>query len=152
MSNKLINSTEMTEAILFATRAHSGQTRFDGSPYILHPIAVAEMVDRWASQEGNDLETAQIVSLLHDTVEDTDVTIEEIKEKFGSEVARHVNTLTRRKTDRYVDYIGKIAIVGGIVRAVKLADLTHNMSDLKRGSMRDKYELAEMYLLKHGRL
>lgn len=101
----------------FATLMHSGQLDRAGAPYIEHPRAVAAKV------EGK---TEKIVAWLHDTVEDTDATIEQIESLFGDEVARAVALLTHDKRDSYMDYVRKIK-GNEIARKVKMADLSHNM-------------------------
>ena len=80
-------------AICFAAEKHSGQVRKDGSiPYILHPMEVAAIVGTMTS----DRETLA-AAVLHDTVEDTDTTLEEIREKFGKRVSLLVMTETEEK-------------------------------------------------------
>lgn len=111
----------LKKADLFAAEKHSGQVDKAGKPYIEHPRAVAAKL--------ND-ETEKIVALLHDTVEDTDATIEEICEEFGDEVAEAVGYLTHDKSVPYMDYIRSIW-ENRLARSVKLADLSHNM-DLSR--------------------
>lgn len=81
------------QALIFATERHSGQTRKRNNlPYILHPIEVAEIV-------GTMTEDREVLAaaVLHDTVEDTDTTIEEIRERFGKRVALLVMTETEDK-------------------------------------------------------
>ena len=75
------------KADAFAAKAHEGQTDKAGLPYITHPRAVAAMIED---------ETAKVAALLHDTVEDTDVTLEEIRAEFGDEIAAAVDLLTHR--------------------------------------------------------
>ena len=101
----------------FATLVHGGQMDRAGAPYIDHPRAVAAKVDG---------ETEKIVAWLHDTVEDTDATIEQIERLFGAEVAGAVALLTHDKSESYMDYVRKIK-GNEIARKVKMADLSHNM-------------------------
>lgn len=101
----------------FAALMHSGQVDRGGSPYIEHPRAVAAKVDG---------ETEKIVAWLHDTVEDTDATIEQIEDMFGAEVAGAVALLTHDKSEPYMDYVRKLK-GNEIARKVKMADLSHNM-------------------------
>src|SRR6266403_537557 len=77
-------------ALEFATAAHSGQKRRSGDPYITHPVAVAE----YLMELRVDPDTV-IAALLHDTIEDTDVTPAEIASNFGPEVARLVEGVTK---------------------------------------------------------
>lgn len=81
-------------ALLFATKAHSGQTRKgNGSPYIIHPIAVSKTLE-----EAGFSDEVVAAGYLHDVVEDTDTTIQEIEENFGSNVAYLVHSHTEDKT------------------------------------------------------
>lgn len=121
----------------FAAKKHEGQVDKAGAPYINHPRAVAAKLD-------SDVEKA--VALLHDTVEDTDATVEEIKEVFGEEIADAVEVLTHPKDEPYMDYIRRIW-KNRLARDVKLADLEHNM-DLSRlnGKVTEKdLERVEKY-------
>lgn len=105
----------------YATEKHMGQVDRAGVPYVEHPRAVAGMLDG---------ETERIVAWLHDTVEDTDATIDEIRRLFGDEVAVAVDHLTHRKGEPYMNYIRRVK-ENELARKVKLADLEHNM-DLSR--------------------
>ena len=108
-------------AEFFATGAHAGQVDKAGRDYIEHPRFVASQVDG---------ENEKIVAWLHDTVEDTGVTIELIEKLFGEEIAAAVEHMTHRKGEDYMAYIRRVS-ADPISRAVKLADLKHNM-DLSR--------------------
>ena len=109
------------EAEAFATKMHEGQTDKAGRPYIEHPRAVASKV-------GGEKE--KVVAWLHDTVEDTPATIEQIREMFGDEIADAVAAMTHDKSVPYMDYVRNIK-KNPIARKVKMADLSHNM-DLSR--------------------
>ena len=73
---------ELEHAIDIATKAHHGQKRKSGEPYIIHPIAVAATLIDW----GMDIDSV-LAGVLHDTVEDTDITLEDIEKYFGKDVA-----------------------------------------------------------------
>jgi (p)ppGpp synthase/HD superfamily hydrolase len=120
-----------------ATKAHEGQTRWDGTPYIAHPARVA----KWLRDQGYS-HIYQIVGWLHDTVEDTGLLYEEIEDKFDPEVKKAVQCLTH-DDESYADYIMRIR-TNEIATAVKIADLNDNLSDLlpKQKQRIDKYELA----------
>ena len=93
MSKKCVQPkiTEREQAAIdFATQAHEGQKRKSGEPYIIHPLAVMNILREW----GMDEDTV-IAGVLHDTVEDTGVTLDEIKEKFGETVAFLVDGVTK---------------------------------------------------------
>lgn len=117
-----MNGTEMIAAAkLIAKLAHKGQKDKAGLDYFTHPEAVAAM-----------LETPEekIVGYLHDIVEDTDVTVEEIRSVFGNEIADAVALMTHADGVPYMDYVKEIG-KNPLARKVKLADLTHNM-DISR--------------------
>lgn len=136
----------------FATRKHAGQVRkFSGEPYITHPIAVARIA-KTIAPKGIDPRLLEAVALLHDTMEDTDTTYDDIlslfeDELFGIEVANCVSVLTKSLGETYLSAVLR-AKDDPITRIVKLADNMHNSSDLKPGSQRDKYEMS-MYILTH---
>ena len=108
-------------ARLIAKLAHTGQVDKAGNDYFSHPEAVAAMLD--TPQE-------KVVGYLHDTVEDTQVTVEEIREIFGDEIANAVALMTHSEGVSYMDYVKEIG-KNPLARKVKLADLTHNM-DIRR--------------------
>lgn len=108
-------------AKLVSRTAHRGQMDKSGKPYYLHPETVASFV--------TDPED-QVCAYLHDVLEDTDVTYEELLEVFGEETMKVLTLLTHRDEDDYFTYIDKIKTNERAVR-VKLADLKHNM-DLSR--------------------
>lgn len=122
------------EAYELAAEAHEGQKRKTGEPYIIHPIAVARIVAEELELGANPV----MAAFLHDVVEDTRYTIEDIRERFGDDVAFLVGAVTKRKKEKYdkskqVDnYRQILASVQYDVRAilVKLADRLHNMRTL----------------------
>ena len=139
--------TKLTNAAMkLAYRAHHGQMDYSGIPYIFHPIHLAEFMDD---------EFSCCVALLHDTVEDTDVTLEELKGIFPAEVTDAVALLTHNDDTPYFDYVRAIK-ANPIARKVKLADLAHNSdrsrcvgSDLteeKLAAWKAKYEKATKIL------
>ena len=114
--------TELTiRAMNLAYAAHHGQLDKGGVPYIFHPIHLAE---------GMDDEISTCVALLHDTVEDTDVTLEQLAKEFPREIVEAVDLLTHAEDVEYFDYIRAIKSNPVAVK-VKLADLAHN-GDPKR--------------------
>ncbi|MBX2814378.1 MAG: RelA/SpoT family protein [Saprospiraceae bacterium] len=120
-----------------AVEAHSKQRRKSGEPYILHPIEVA----RICAEEIGLGPTAIVAALLHDTVEDTDVTLEDIQEQFGDKITHLVDGLTKLKSDYNPDtaqaenFKKVLSTLVSDVRVVliKMADRLHNMRTL--GSM-----------------
>lgn len=117
-----------------AAEAHKEQKRKTGEPYIIHPIAVARIMAEELELGANPV----MAAFLHDVVEDTQYTIEDIRERFGDDVAFLVGIVTKQKKEKYdkskqVDnYRQILASVQFDVRAilVKLADRLHNMRTL----------------------
>ena len=88
--NKFLNSDSLNKAYNFALDAHQDQKREEGVPYIIHPVAVANILTELK------LDSATIATgLLHDTIEDTHATYQTIKEEFGLEVADLVDGVTK---------------------------------------------------------
>lgn len=109
--------TPLTNAAMkIAYRAHHGQVDKAGIPYVFHPIHLAEQMHD---------EYSTCAALLHDVVEDTDVTLEELAAIFPKEVVDAVALLTHPKSVPYMEYVEKLKD-NPIARAVKLADMTHN--------------------------
>lgn len=115
--------TDMTKkAIRLAFEAHAGQYDKSGLPYILHPIHLAE-------QMTDELST--VCAVLHDVVEDTPWTLEELEQQgFPEEVIQVIRLLTHCPSLSYSEYIRQLSS-NPTARKVKLADLRHN-SDLSR--------------------
>ena len=109
--------TELTnKAMRIAYDAHHGQTDYNGIPYIFHPIHLAEAMDN---------EISCCVALLHDVVEDTDVTMEELASLFPEEVVSALKLLTHKDGQDYFEYVRAMKTNPTAVK-VKLADLAHN--------------------------
>ena len=130
----------------FAAEAHKTQKRRSGEPYIIHPIAVATILAKELEMTDNTV----IAAFLHDVVEDTDHTIEEIQELFGEDVAKLVDAVTKRKKANYeyskqVDnYRQILESVHYDVRAllIKLTDRLHNMRTLDSMSTAKQMKIA----------
>lgn len=121
-------AANLERAIQIATDAHAGQTRFDGSEYINHPLRVMRTV----ANQGHS-ERAQIVAVLHDTVEDTDVTFEYLREEgFSDDVITPLELLTKEPGADYELYIQRLA-VNACSRAVKreICSITLTLPALK---------------------
>jgi len=131
------DSRNIRQAYELAVQAHSLQRRKSGEPYILHPIAVA----RICAEEIGLGPTAIVAALLHDVVEDTDVTLEAIEEQFGERIARIVDGLTKldsaynAESPQAENFKKVLSTLVDDVRVVliKMADRLHNMRTL--GSM-----------------
>lgn len=114
--------TKLTvKAMKIAYQAHHGQTDVNGVPYIFHPYHIAEQM--------ND-EITTCAALLHDVAEDTNITLDELKNEFPPEVINALRLLTHNDGADYFDYIRAIKS-DPVAKAVKLADITHN-SDQSR--------------------
>lgn len=132
----------------FARRAHGGVRRRSGEPYILHPIAVA----RIASQEIGLGSTSICAALLHDVVEDTDYTVEDIRSNFGDKIAQLVAGLTKISGGIFGEHASAQAenfrklllTMNEDIRVVliKMADRLHNMRTLGSMAPRKQYKIA----------
>jgi len=130
----------INRAYVFAAHAHAGQMRISGDAYITHPLAVAGIL----ASLGMD-ESTVITGLLHDTVEDTSVTLDDIEQNFGADIARLVDGMTKigqihfhSKEHKQAENFRKMILATAKdvrVLIVKLADRLHNMRTL--GFMRE---------------
>ena len=111
--------TQLENAIALAVEAHRGQTDRNERPYILHPLHLMLQMDT---------EEEMIVAVLHDVVEDTDYTLDDLRERLGlaEAVTEAIRLLTHDAADSYEAYVGKLK-PNSMARKVKLADLRHNM-------------------------
>lgn len=126
--------TDLTmKAMKIAYQLHHGQVDKAGVPYIFHPIHLAEQMHD---------EYTICTALLHDTVEDTELSHEQLADLFPKEIADAVKLLTHDGSCDYITYIRKIR-ANSIARAVKLADLRHN-SDLTRVPFPTEKHLAKV--------
>jgi guanosine-3',5'-bis(diphosphate) 3'-pyrophosphohydrolase len=151
------------EALNYAVQAHSLQLRASGEPYIIHPTAVAEIVASW----GLDHE-AVMAALLHDVVEDTDTTIEELAERFGPKVAELVDGVTKLRLsasprpaadsvrlEASNENLRKLLLATAKdyrVILIKLADRLHNMRTLQYLPAEKRVSIARESLEVYGRL
>lgn len=126
----MLYSPNIKKAVNIAFKAHNGQYDKGGYPYIMHPLHLAEEMET---------EDEVITSLLHDVLEDSDVTIDFIKSSgFSSAVIEALTALTRQKDEEYGQYIKRIKSTGGIALKVKKADLRHNMTSGRIESFTEK--------------
>ena len=131
--------TELTKkALKLSFEAHKNQVDKSGMPYVYHPFHLAEQMET---------EETVIVALLHDVVEDTDYTLDDIIAMgFSDSVVEALALMTHDKSVPYMDYVAKIKS-NPIAKAVKLADLKHN-SDLSRLDFID--EKSQQRVKKYG--
>ncbi|MCZ8519041.1 MULTISPECIES: RelA/SpoT family protein [Paenibacillus] len=136
------------EAYEFADQAHFGQVRKSGEPYILHPLAVAEILVNM------QMDTISIIAaLLHDVVEDTTVSLETVHEKFGATCAMIVDGLTKLEKIKFKskeehqneNYRKMFVAMAQDIRVIliKLADRLHNMRTLKHQSEEAQRRIAD---------
>ncbi|MCF6276777.1 MAG: RelA/SpoT family protein [Candidatus Magasanikbacteria bacterium] len=144
----------------FAKNAHKGQTRKSGEPYIIHPLAAAHILA--------DMRIDPVVitaTILHDVPEDTDITLEEVEQNFGKEIAGLVRGITKlgklkyRGIERYIENLRKmfIAMAEDVrVMIIKFADRIHNLETLEALPPQKRYRIAleslEIYAPIAGRL
>lgn len=127
----------LEQALLIATKAHKGQVDKGGSPYILHPLRVMFLCEK---------EEEKICALLHDVIEDTYVTLEDLrKEGFSEGIMEAVEALTRRDSESYDAFIDRLKY-NAIASRVKLADLEDNMNLSRIANPREQdYQRIEKY-------
>lgn len=148
---KIIHSGEDEErikkAFFLAKEAHKGVRRRSGEPYILHPVAVAKIV---VDEIGLGVKSV-IASLLHDVVEDTDYTVEDIHTVFGSNVASMVDGLTKMSgvfnedTSKQAEYFRKVLLtLSDDIRVIliKIADRLHNMRTMSAMPKEKQFKIS----------
>jgi len=135
-------------ALDFSARAHEGQFRKDGEPYITHPLAVAKTLAGW----NMDLQTLA-AALLHDVVEDTGASREDIQANFGQAIAELVDGVTKldklqfesKKHAQAENFRKMLLAMARDVRVIliKLADRWHNMQTLRHMSLEQRHRIAQ---------
>ena len=138
----------ITKAFNFARQAHKGVRRLSGEPYIMHPIAVAQI----ACQEVGLGSTSICSALLHDVVEDTDYTVEDIENLFGSKIAQIVDGLTKisggifgEQASAQAENFKKLLLtMSDDIRVIliKICDRLHNMRTLESQPANKQYKIA----------
>ena len=138
----------VTKAFNFARQAHKGVRRLSGEPYIMHPIAVAQI----ACEEMGLGSTSICSALLHDVVEDTDYTVEDIENIFGSKIAQIVDGLTKisggifgdRASAQAENFKKLLLTMSDDIRVIliKICDRLHNMRTLASQPANKQYKIA----------
>lgn len=124
----------LADAVVIAALAHRDQQDQAGAPYLLHPLRLLLRMDS---------ETAMMAAVLHDVVEDTDWTLEQLRESgFPEAVLAAVDCLTRRSSESYDAFIDRVS-QNPIARQVKIADLEDNMT-LQRLAQLSPKDLARL--------
>ncbi len=130
----------------FAAKAHEGQFRQSGEPYIVHPVATAMILARMRIDPN-----IIVAALLHDVPEDTAVTIEEVEKNFGTDIAGMIRRITKlgklkyRGVERYIENLRKmfVAMAEDVrVMIIKFADRVHNLSTLDSLPPKKRYRIA----------
>lgn len=136
---------KLAKAIQIASTAHINQTDKSGKPYILHPLWVMNQVRHLG-------EDYMIVAVLHDVIEDTNITWDILQKEFNTEIIVALYALTHTKEIDYDTYIKNISL-NPIAKAVKLRDLEHNSRITRLKGLRkkdidrlEKYHRAYLYL------
>jgi guanosine-3',5'-bis(diphosphate) 3'-pyrophosphohydrolase len=152
--NGLFNSIDrLSRAMVYACHKHTGSTRDDGiTPYAIHPMRVAENLRRFCNERD---ENVLIAALLHDTIEDTAVTFDDIAAQFGEDVAGLVAELTNDnrmpKNMRRAAMMDRLRHLSSRAKRIKLADRLDNVVDLMRGigtrEKRQRYHLETERML-----
>ena len=142
------NTEIIKRAFLFAKQAHDGVRRLSGEPYILHPIAVAQIVVKEIGLGS----TSVCSALLHDVVEDTDYTVEDIQGLFGDKIAHIVDGLTKisggvfgdQASEQAENFRKLLLTMSDDIRVVlvKIADRLHNMRTLSAQPKDKQYKIA----------
>lgn len=117
----MLNTKLTKKAMIIAYNAHKNQFDKAGVPYIYHPIHLAEQMNT---------EKECIVALLHDVVEDTDITLDDLEKEFPKELIEVLKLLTHDKSVDYMEYIKEIK-KNDIAKKVKIADLIHNSDETR---------------------
>ena len=131
----MLYTPKIIECLRFVEEFHHEQYDTIGAPYILHPVFVADQMDT---------EDETIVALLHDVVEDTPITLDDLRDKgYSDEIIVAIDALTRRTDETYSAYIERLSN-NKLARRVKIADLQHNL-DPERTKMLDNASLQNRY-------
>lgn len=127
------------EALKLATLAHSGQVRKKtGESYITHPVAIA---DKFYTRD------YKVVSVLHDVVEDTTITLENLENRgLSKDLVYVLNLLTHRSNESYLTYILNVKS-SNMARLIKIEDLKYNLINPLNRHQEDKYKMA-LYILR----
>ena len=124
----MINTKLTRLASKIAYKAHEGQTDKAGVPYIFHPIHIAEQMDS---------EESCVVALLHDVIEDSDITLEILSKYFNDDIIAALRVLTKKENDDYVMYIKRVK-TNKLATKVKIKDLEHNRDLTRLNEVTDK--------------
>ena len=141
---------DLADALLIAAKAHADQVDKAGIPYITHPLRMVEVaLTRGCAPD------VPIVAALHDVVEDSVLTLDDLRDSgFSERVVAAVDAVTRRDGETYAAFIERCRQAGAVARCVKLLDIDDNLDPrrldridpVSRRRLRDKYEAARAVL------
>jgi|GEM_PF-1414517 len=154
IEQELLIPEDSEEALAYAAKAHQGQTRSGGEAYITHPVRVAQIVQQY--KQSHNLDALLSAAYLHDTIEDTDATHEDLEKLFGGLVASLVLELTS-DVDK-IKEVGKSTYLAKKMAhdmtsyslVIKLADRLSNVEDIataKSPAWRAKYKAETIHIL-----
>ncbi|MCB0283301.1 MAG: HD domain-containing protein [Calditrichae bacterium] len=135
--------SSIEKALIIAANAHTGQIQRNGEPYILHPLRIMLQMETIPEK---------IAAILHDVIEDSDITLEMLqKEGFSDDVLKTVDLLTHYEKDSYEEYIERLKSFP-MARHIKIADLNDNMKiqRLKKVGEKDFQRLEKYH--KHWKI
>lgn len=143
-----LDNPMVTIAYRIAVNAHRGVNRKNGEPYINHPLRVAQLVSQYPAE-------TIAVALIHDTVEDTELTVADLRLLFPESLCRSITALTHADDEEYVDSIERVCRGSHMAMIVKLADTLDNSSysqlecfdEAKRARKIAKYSKARKAIL-----
>jgi len=127
----------LEKALIIAAQAHSGQKQRNGDPYILHPLRIMHQLNT---------ESEKIAAVLHDVIEDSDLTLSDLQnEGFSEDIIHIVDLLTHYEKDSYTEYIDRLKD-HPVARKIKLIDLQDNMDIQRLNSINEKdFKRLERY-------
>lgn len=126
-------NSRINHAIQFATMAHGSQVRKGNEhiPYIFHPIDVANEVIYFSGLPEDRIELASIIAILHDVVEDTAVSADDVRDQFGNEIAEGVQFVTKDdsvpQSEQLRENLDRLVDAPDLIQAIKLADRVSNL-------------------------
>lgn len=134
------------KAVKLATEAHEGQVRkVSGLPYVTHPIQVSILIKEklYGKLDEETLETLMVSAVLHDILEDTNITFDKLVDEFGMQVAMIVNNVTKKEGSNYFDFLTNIYENDNAVNSkiVKYFDMQHNLQDSDGAVSKPKADL-----------
>lgn len=153
--------SEIEKAFLLAKEKHRGQKYSNEEYFDCHVVGVVhnvlELLDSSGVSKGRFRDRLIIVALLHDVVEDSDVTVEDIEEGFGSLISSAVDAISKRDGENYDDYLERVDS-NALARIVKIEDIRFNLGNVlielaegnenpKLGRLKIKYEKANNFLI-----